>query len=135
MSTGSKAVALARECLKTPFKHQGRVCGLALDCAGVLVHVFKGLGVDYYDPPGYPRQPYEGLLEKIIGDQPHLTKIPTTDIKAGDVVLFRIKTSPSHIGICTGAGLVHAYYDTGRVVEQRLSSWQRHIAHAYRIVL
>lgn len=129
-----KIIALAKECEGTPFVHQGRTCGKALDCAGVLVHVIEGLGFFCDDEKGYPRRPYKGLLEACLSRQPHLKEIPKADVMAGDVVLFRIKKEPQHIGIFTGKTLVHAYYCTGRVVEQSFRPWKNHISHVYRVV-
>ncbi len=128
-------IDLARECVGTPFRHQARVCGVGMDCAGVLVHIFERLGLDYTDEVGYPRRPYEGQLEAGLLRQPHLELISKTDLQAGDVVLFRIKKEPQHIGIFTGETLIHAYFSTGRVVEQRFDPWRNQITHAYRVVL
>ncbi|MDX2350410.1 MAG: NlpC/P60 family protein [Porticoccus sp.] len=128
-------IELARECIDTPFVHQGRTCGKALDCAGVLVHVIEGLGFVCDDEKGYPRSPYKGLLEACLSRQPHLKEIHKSEVSEGDVVLFRIKREPQHIGIFTGKTLIHSYYCTGRVVEQSFRPWQNHITHAYRIVL
>jgi len=129
-----KAIELARDCIGTPFRHQGRVPGLALDCAGLLVHVFNGLGLACNDVKGYPRRPYEGLLEEALLNQPNLVKVGKSDLQAGDVVLFRIKKEPQHIGIFTGSSLIHAYYATGRVVEQSFNSWKHCLTHVYRVV-
>lgn len=129
-----RAVELARECLGTPFAHQGRLPGVALDCAGVLVHVMQGLGLSYIDQRGYPRRPYRGLLDQALADQPHLIAIPKTDAAAGDVLLFRIKAAPQHIGICAGETVIHAYSATGRVVEQSFDPWRSSLSRVYRII-
>jgi cell wall-associated NlpC family hydrolase len=131
----SRIVSAARECVGTPFRHQGRINGVALDCAGVLVHVFERLTLPYDDEKGYPRRPYNGQLEAGLLRQPHLIEINKGEIVSGDVVLFRIKKEPQHIGIFTGETLIHAYYSTGRVVEQSFNPWRNQITHAYRIVL
>jgi len=134
MAQADAVIALARECMGTPFLHQGRVCRLALDCAGVLVHVLKGLNLPYKDQKGYPKRPYQGLLEKGLSEQPHLEEIPLPELSAGDVVLFRITTAPRHIGIYTGENVIHAYSDTGCVTEQSFKPWLPQLKHVYRIV-
>ena len=37
--TSADIIAIARACLGTPFRHQGRIPGVALDCAGLVVAV------------------------------------------------------------------------------------------------
>lgn len=128
-------IHLARECLGTPFVHQGRIPGKALDCAGVLVYIFNGLGLPYSDEIGYPRRPYKGQLEAGLARQPHLKRVAVTELQPGDIVLFRVKAAPQHIGVYTGATLIHAAFDPGRVVEQRFASWAGNLTHAYRVVL
>lgn len=134
MAQTPSIVELARECLGTPFVHQGRICGTAMDCAGVLVHVLKRKKLSHKDPKGYPRRPYKGLLEKGLSEQPHLQEIPLSELSAGDVVLFRITTAPRHIGIYTGENVIHAYKEAGRVTEQSFKPWISQLKHVYRVV-
>ena len=129
----TRIVQLARECLGTPFLHQGRTINRGMDCAGVLVHVFMGLGMEYRDRAAYPRRPYRGMLEQIMADQPHLKSVYKSELQSGDIVLFRIRVAPQHIGVCAGNTLIHTYYETGRVVEQSIAPWLPSITHVYRI--
>jgi len=129
-----RIIELARECLGTPFKHQGRTAGIALDCAGVVAHVLKGLGLPYLDNKGYPRRPFDGLLNKALNEEPSLRLIDRTEIAPGDVVVFRIKRAPQHLAIYCGDTIIHAYSDTGRVVEQSYSAWKSKVTSVYRIV-
>ena len=127
-------IDLARECIGTPFGHQGRVVGLLLDCAGVLEHILRSKNLPYIDELGYPRQPCHGMMERILDSQPSLEKIPRTQIEAACVLLMRIKHEPQHIAIFTGHSIIHAYSDIGRVVEQSFGSNRRGIMAAYRIL-
>lgn len=129
-----RIVELARECMGTPFVHQGRNIRTGLDCAGLLVHVLHGLSLPCLDDKGYPRRPFDGMLIKILDAEPSLKRIPKADMARGDVVVMRIKTAPQHIGIFTGDVIIHTYSDTKRVVEQRLANWLPKISHVYRIV-
>lgn len=135
----SAVVAAARECLKTPFKHQGRVPGVGMDCAGLLVYCFKALSADHFDEFGYPRNPYDGQLEKILDDQPSLSRIDISDVQAGDVLAMRMKTAPQHIAIHTGIVrghpyVIHASELHGCVVEHRLDElWGARVMRAYRL--
>ena len=130
----NKIIDLARECIGTPYGHQGRICGKVMDCAGPLIHVLKGLGFEYSDEKGYPGRPYRGMLEKILSRQPHLKEISLSELSAGDVVLFRISTSPQHIGIYTGKNIIHAYAPSNKVTEQDFAPWKSQLKHVYRFV-
>jgi cell wall-associated NlpC family hydrolase len=104
-----------------------------MDCAGPLIHVLKGLGFAYSDEKGYPRRPYKGMLERILDSQPHLKKVPNTDLRAGDMVLFRISTAPQHIAIYTDKDtIIHAYFHAGKVTEQSFAPWRNQLKHVYR---
>lgn len=128
-----RIVELARDCIGVPFVHQGRSMS-GMDCAGILVHVLRGLDLPFCDDKGYPRRPFDGMLEKILLAEPSLEQIPKSELAKGDVMLCRVKRAPQHLLICAGDTVIHAYADTGRVVEQRLSRWQSNVTHVFRIV-
>lgn len=129
-------VSYARECLNTPFRHQGRVCGVALDCAGVIVHCATRLELQHADMQGYPRLPYRNSLQEFLNAQPNLREVPIAEMAAGDVILMSIKAAPNHLGIYAGNGyMIHAYDDIGRTVEQRIDdAWLKKITAVYRFV-
>lgn len=123
----------AREQLGVKFKHQGRVPGLALDCAGVFVTVCNSLGLPVQDEPGYGRNPWNGLLESCIDRQPFLYEINKSDMQAGDVLLMRFTGEPQHIAIHAGETIIHAYENIGRVVEHRFADvWRARVVRVYR---
>lgn len=134
------AIKVAMACIKTPFKHQGRIAGLALDCAGLFVHVCRELDLPYQDAKGYPRSPYDGQLEKQLESQPCLERIAVSDIKEGDILCMRITRAPQHIAFHAGTieGLpyiIHASEMHGGVVHHRLDKgWSSKIMRAYRFV-
>jgi len=130
-------VGYARECLNTPFRHQGRVCGTALDCAGVIIHCAKSVGIDHADMQGYPRLPYKNKLQEFLDAQPNLLQVPVAEMAEGDVILMRITAAPQHLGIYSGNNyMIHAYESIGRTVEQRIDSvWLKKIVAVYRFVL
>jgi cell wall-associated NlpC family hydrolase len=129
-----RIVELARECIGTPFVHQGRQCGVGLDCAGEIEHVLKNYPLPYNDNKGYPRRPFDGQLVKTLDAEPSLKRIPKADMARGDLVVMRISKAPQHLGIFTGETIIHTYAVTGRVVEQRIANWLTKITHVYRIV-
>ena len=129
--TADDILIAARSFLGTPFRHQGRIPGLALDCAGLVVSVAKEIGADYIDRPGYSRNPSGGLLESALDDQPCLERV--TDRQPGDVLLMRFSGEPQHLAIFTGENIIHSYESVGKVCEHRLSDvWAARIVRVYR---
>lgn len=133
--TAYDIVAAARECLGTPFAHQGRVVGGGLDCAGVAVHAVRALGIDVLDVKGYGTTPNKGRLESAMDEQPALERIPNiSNRSAGDILLMRFKGEPQHVGICTGEGIVHAYEPVGKCCEHDIcAKWAARIVRVYRV--
>lgn len=129
--TAADILTAARACLNTPFVHQGRINGLALDCAGLIIHVAKTLGLPYEDHAGYARLPGNGLLEAALDQQPGLSRV--FDLQAGDVILMKFGGDPQHLGICGGENIIHAYQPVGKVCEHTLTdAWRRRIVRIYR---
>lgn len=133
--SADQIIAVARECLGTPFQHQGRIPGQALDCAGVLVHVARRLGLHYHDMHGYSRVPSHGRLQAALDMQPCLQPINRSDAHSGDVLLMRFMHEATHIAILTGDdSVIHAFETIGRVVEHRLDdAWRGRVVCAYRL--
>jgi cell wall-associated NlpC family hydrolase len=123
----------ARQCLGTPFRHQGRLVAFGLDCAGVVIHVARQIGAGPIDVAGYGRHPANGELERTLDAQPCLERVALSDRAAGDVLLMRFASDPQHLAICTGEGIIHAYESVGLCCEHRLSSlWAARIVRVYR---
>lgn len=134
MMNVDRVVSLARECIETPFLHQGRVAGLGLDCAGVVAHVMKGLGLPYEDATGYPRTPYARMIERVMDRQPCMTAVPAADVMAGDLLLMRFANEPQHLAVCAGETIIHSYMHAGKCCEHRFSDvWRARVVRAYRI--
>lgn len=136
--TADEIITAASECLETPFVHQGRVIGLGMDCAGVLVYCFARLGLPFNDEMGYPRNPYDGQLDKILAAQPSLRPIIKTAARRGDVLSMRIKSAPQHIAIHAGQVrghdyIIHGSSEHGKVCMHRLCDvWGSRVMSAYR---
>ena len=129
--TVEAVLAAARATIGTPFAHQGRVLGRALDCAGVAAYVATQLGVEFNEWPGYNRQPHDGLLESVMDSQPCLMVVYNQ--QPGDILLMRFTGDPQHVAITTGETMIHAYEAVGRVVEHRIDAvWQARIVKTYR---
>lgn len=127
---------IARECIGTPFRHQGRIKGLALDCVGVAIHVAKELQIEYSDVNGYSRIPSNGLLEEAFMNQTCITRIhDLNDMQDGDILLMRFAGEPQHVAIyCKeNNSIIHGYEAVGKVCEHILDSvWSKRIKMIYR---
>lgn len=132
-------VDFAQECARTPFRHQGRVKGLGMDCAGLLAYCLDRAGLPYKDENGYGRNPFDGTLERALDDQPSLERIPNGEAQRGDVLLMRLLRSPQHIAIHAGdidghPYVIHASEQHGGVVTHRLDEvWGARVMRAYRV--
>ncbi len=125
-------ISAARECIGTPFRHQGRVLGVGLDCVGVVIHALQSVGVSIIDQCGYGRTPCNGLLEAAIGAHSELIKVFT--FMPGDILLMRILKQPTHVAVFTGDTIIHAYEAVGKCCEHRLDSrWATCIVCSYRL--
>lgn len=131
-------VAAARETIGTPYQHQGRVNGLALDCAGVPVFVAKRFEVPLTDFTRYGRLPVPAEMRAAL--DAHLQRILVDEMRAGDVAWIRFEREPQHLAIVGdyvfgGLSLIHAYNGNGpgRVVEHRMDEhWRARIVAAWR---
>ena len=124
-------ILAARECIDTPFQHQGRIVGKALDCVGVVIHVAKRLGLEIFEPAAYGRAPHQGMLELLADQQTDLERVQ--DRQPGDILMMRFAQEPQHVGIFTGENIIHAYENIKKVCEHRLSSvWAARIVRVYR---
>ncbi|MGZ9713895.1 C40 family peptidase [Glaciimonas sp. GNP009] len=129
--TADDVIDAARAALDTPFQHQGRVVGLALDCAGLIVHVARSIGAPYKDVPAYGRSPHEGLLQATLDNNDCIRCV--ADRQPGDILLMRFDSEPQHLAICAGETIIHSYLNVGMVCEHRLSSmWAARIVAVYR---
>jgi hypothetical protein len=120
--TGLDVIACARGMLDTPWRHQGRMPGVALDCAGLIICVGRSLGLlpADFDVNGYRRSPDGSMLRFC---RAHLLEIG--DLEIGAVLVVSMVNEPQHLGIVAdyrhgGFSLVHAASAAERVVETRL---------------
>ncbi len=86
----------ARTYLGTPFKHQGRLKGVGVDCIGLIMCVLKELGspIANLDETNYKRRPEGNYFLKKLQD--NLTQISLNEASAGDIILFPFKGNFQH---------------------------------------
>lgn len=136
--TPDDIVAAARAALDTPFRHEGRRAGEGLDCAGLLVHVAREVGVDPIDRAGYARMPTNGQLEETLQENVEagiLVRVPIPDMRAGDFFLMRLRNERAsrHLGVCAGETMIHSWAVVRKVCEHRIDDgWASTITRVYR---
>lgn len=131
--TPDALIAAARRAIGTPFRHQGRTPGVALDCAGLALYVAAENGIATLDKEGYPRRPFGGILETTLSEQPGLVRV--FDMLPGDILLMRFDTGPQHLGIFTGKTLIHAYAPARIVCEHDFTpEWVARVVAIYRFI-
>lgn len=124
-----QVIEKAREYIGTPFHHQGRQKGVGIDCAGLVWCVARDLGIPLTDRQGYGRTPYRGLLQQALDSELERIEKP----EPGCVLLMKFAHEPSHVAICTGKTLIHAYERVGQCIEHDYDkTWQRLTVAAYR---
>jgi cell wall-associated NlpC family hydrolase len=132
--TRKEIVSCARSYLGTPFHHAGRVKGVGVDCAGLVICVAHELGYtgpDLMAYTEYSQAPDGHTLRRLLREALR-PKSLTKPLLPGDVLLMRFAREPQHVALVTDLGIVHAYTGVGRVVEHRLDEvWQRRIVAAF----
>jgi cell wall-associated NlpC family hydrolase len=123
---GAALIVAARGWLGTPWRHQGRGPE-GVDCIGLVVLAAAAVGVALADRRDYRAEPLAGELRAELERQ----LCPAADLWPGVVLLLRLGPHAAHVGIWTGATLVHAYKPRGGVIEHALGHWRRRAVAAY----
>lgn len=99
--TRADVIASARTYLQTPYRHQHRLKGHGVDCAGLVICVARDLGLvaPDFDVTGYPREP-DGRAMLEICDR-FMTRTAMHLLQAGNVLVYRFEEAkgPQHMGI------------------------------------
>jgi len=142
MITHAEVISEARSWVGTPFAHQQRTKGQAVDCIGLLIGMGRELGMveRVFDFNGYGRVP-DGysLIEQC---NRHMTRITRAEMQPGDAIVVAFDAAPQHFGVLVpyrhgGLAIVHAASRYGKVIETRLlfgtSSLSMKFVAAYRL--
>jgi cell wall-associated NlpC family hydrolase len=133
--TREEFIMTARSFIGTPFMHQGRLPGTALDCAGVVVCAAQACGHGVRDQTGYADVPHAGLFVAAVEE--HAERIDLAAVRPGDLMIFAFAREPQHVAIVTQTDplqIVHAWADAGRVVENGFDAyWRRRLRGCYRL--
>lgn len=136
---GARVVAAVEGWLDTPFRHQGRIKGIGVDCIGLAAGVARELGIAVVDELDYSRTPEAARMMFALGR--HLPRLTAPagerigdSLQPGDVVLFSWHGSATHVGIFTGDRFVHAYEPAGKVVAMTATrALRRRVVAAWRL--
>ncbi len=125
MAASKKIIKEARTWVGTPYKHQGRIKGLGVDCVGLAIGVAESLGVQVGHIPGYGRIPSGNRLRA--GLDLHCSRVD--QLAPGCIILMRFKKEPQHLAIYTDQDtIIHAYQSVGKCVEHSFSDkWKRRV--------
>ena len=138
MVTKTQIMLEARSWVDTPFLHQGRIKGVAVDCIGVPICVGKELNFIAYDEIPYGTLPDGRRL--VVEVEKRMDRVPRPwpeNIEIGDLVLIAWRRYPIHAAIVGEVDgdltLIHALRDNGKVVEHRLDDeWLYLVKRVYR---
>jgi len=124
----------AAKYIGTPYRHQGRVPSIGLDCAGVLICALRDAGQAVNDCRSYPQVPPRNLLQATI-ESNGLQEVTRGQPQDGDVLLFwmRNKRLVIHCGICTNNGRDMIHVESSRKVEAvPMQLWTHQLAKVFR---
>jgi cell wall-associated NlpC family hydrolase len=116
-----RVVEVARSFVGTPYHHRGRIKGVGIDCAQLLIEVYAEAGlVERFDTGEYPMDwALHRSEERFLGFLADRAQ-PTAYALAGDVLLFRYGRCYSHAAIVVDDALmVHAFIDRGVELVER----------------
>lgn len=134
------AQAVAREALEwvgTPYRHQGRCKGVACDCLGLVLGIWRQVyGFELPAPGPYAPDWAEasGQERLLDGFSRHLVEKPISEMETGDAIVFRWRRHlpAKHAAILVGNEcFIHAYQGHGVTMTQLVPQWQRRIAAAF----
>jgi hypothetical protein len=134
-----RIVAIARQCLGTPYEHQGRVRGSGMDCFGPLVYVADTLGLPYEWIEGYPRRaPTPTALSDLLRKHAVEKGRDLSQLLPGNIGVFWTNLSryEQHVGIFSlkddTPHLIHCWTKTEKVVEHVLTpGWIKKLTNVF----
>lgn len=133
---GHSVVTEARSWIGTPYRHQASRLGSGTDCLGLLRGVWRSLyGREPEPVPAYSMDWFETSREEVLwrAAERHLLAKSTSEVAAGDVLLFRMRDGSvaKHLGIAAEIGaapsFVHAFSGHAVIESPLTQPWRRRI--------
>lgn len=129
-------VETARAWIGTPYRHQGRHKGRAIDCIGLIIGVGADLGVTIKAPTNYSESPSGEMLVRE-ADQQFITPAHT-EMAPGDIAVLWgwSRNEPQHFAIVGNFGprltMIHAFSKRRQVVEHGFDDfWSKRFVRLY----
>ncbi len=125
-------VAEAYTWMGTPYVHMGRIKGVGVDCAQILIATYSGVGlIEAFVPDTYTHDWYMHRDEDLYLAYLMAHAVKTDDPQPGDISAYRFGRTTSHAGIITEPGyMIHAYRPFGKVDRTELRSLEaRHTGY------
>lgn len=137
-STQDRIVAEAQRWIGTPYRHQGDIIGVGVDCAMFLVRAFSDLGViAAFDPRPYATDWHLHRSEEKYLDGVMRYAVKVDEPQPGDVALFKFGRCISHAGIVDQITpeitMIHADLSAGRVERTEVRRWADRLAGYWRV--
>ena len=134
-------LAELRQCIGTPWRHQGRLPGVALDCIGLTRHYahLRGFVVRVRDD--YSRDPdgslWAGMCDTF-GQPIASGRNCVAKALPGDIPMMEYTIGAHrHVGVLAdayGLSLIHSDSNSGRVVEIPVDArWARRVVGVWRL--
>ena len=126
MITRMEVVEEARTWIDTPFKDQGYMKGLGVDCIGLIKGLARDLNLckkdivhmaDFTMP--YGKMPNRSIILPALNR--HLVPIGRDELDIADIILYLGKHEPQHLAIKTDLGIIHSYQPFGAVKEHGMT--------------
>ena len=126
-----------RKEIGTPYRNQGRLGGVAVDCAGLVVVAARRTGLHIVEESDYSMRPDPAVLLRCIRAS-GLVQSSLPQAAAGDMIVMRFDANPRHLAIITERQgdritIAHAVMQQGQVVEHELTDiWRRRVFQVWR---
>jgi hypothetical protein len=140
MTLQERIVEEARSWLHTPFRHQGQVKHVGVDCAQFVALVAKGAGLPVEIPANYRPREDGTVMLKLLNE--HMEMVPLEEVQPGDVLALcdealRDPDIPRHLVFVTDVTpktlfIIHAS-ERGIREHRTDSRWRARIHSAWRL--
>lgn len=130
--TRAEFIAEAMTWIGTPYRHQGRLKGVSVDCIGLPIGIAHALGISEFDFTHYDRRPDGSLKTRMDAE---VTPISFANAQPADLLLFQFNNCPMHVGILAyDMQVIHSHAPNRKVVMHRIDDRLRAmVACAYHI--
>lgn len=136
----ARVIAIARDWIGTPYRHQASTRGAGCDCLGLARGVWRALqGAEPLALPAYTRDWGEAGAREVLADAARrfLIEIPLCAAGPGSLILFRMRPGApaKHCGILIETGFsptfIHAYEHAGVAIHPYSATWARRARFAF----